>query len=225
MASSDANQGLAVFSANYIKRLLERNLYDRIFETEFGQQLKNLDANQRYGIEFGLNLLSVFFDRAIAADSGLKRVVKELGVDAAPEISKRLLNHANSPQERELIRALLALNSDDLTELLRWLGEEPEERDRILRQIRGLSVDQIATIANMESGQRKELMAILAPRRRDWLSDEWVDAFDKKTVEIEKRTAEIELKMARRRERIGKILGWWRLPIRILRRRRGSPDA
>ena len=58
--------GLATFSAGYLKRWLEDNLYDRIFKTELGEKLKSLNKKARYGIEFGLNLLTAFFDQKLA---------------------------------------------------------------------------------------------------------------------------------------------------------------
>ena len=73
--------GLAVFSAGYMKRWLEGNLYDKVFKTELGAKLKSLDEKSRYGIEFGLNLLTAFFEQKLAEDTALKKFVKEVGID------------------------------------------------------------------------------------------------------------------------------------------------
>ncbi|MGQ9571261.1 MAG: hypothetical protein ACUVUQ_10595 [Thermodesulfovibrionales bacterium] len=59
---------MANFSAGLIKRWLERNLYDRIFETELGEKFKSLDKKVRHGIEVGLNLLTAFFDQKLSED-------------------------------------------------------------------------------------------------------------------------------------------------------------
>ena len=146
--------GLAIFAANYLKRWLEGNFYDRLFRTGLGQKLQGLDAKARYGIEFGLNLLTVFFDRALAEDTALKRFVKEVGLDAAPEISKRLINHAKNPQEQELVHALLTMDQEHLVQLLSWLYEiESGRRKKMLKEISQLSVDELVKLAQKMGGK------------------------------------------------------------------------
>lgn len=158
--------GLAVFSAGYMKRWLEENLYDRIFKTELGEKLKSLDKKARYGIEFGLNLLTAFFDQKLAEDTTLKRFVKEVGIDAGPEISKRLINNtkeqlisnAKSPDDKELVSVLLELEDKTLVDLLNWLYDiETSERTEILKQLSQLSFEEIARLAQLTPENRKKL--------------------------------------------------------------------
>ncbi len=179
------SKGLAVFSANYLKRWLEGNLYDRFFQTDVGQKLKSFDSKAHYGIEFGLNLLAVFFDQALAEDTALKRMVKEVGLDAAPEISKRLINHTKNPQEKELVNTLLAMEQGDLLKLLDWLYEiDTTRRKKMLREVGKLSVEELARLSNMSPEERGKLMGLFVPERKSWLSPEEVRAIDQATEKL-----------------------------------------
>ena len=158
--------GLAVFSAGYMKRWLEGNLYDKIFKTELGEKLKRLDKKVRYGIEFGLNLLTAFFDQKLAEDTALKRFVKEIGIDAGPEISKRLVNNtkeqliinAKSPEEKEMVNLLLELEDKTLIDLLNWLYDMgATERTETLKQLSRLSFDEVMRFAKLKPEDRDRL--------------------------------------------------------------------
>lgn len=83
---------LAILAAGYAKRWMEGNLYDKVFETKFGEKFKNLDKKSVYGIEFGLNFLTSILDQKFHDDTALKKFIKEIGMDAASELSKRLIN-------------------------------------------------------------------------------------------------------------------------------------
>lgn len=172
--------GLAVFSAGYMKRWLEGNLYDRIFKTELGEKLKSLDEKARYGIEFGLNLLTAFFEQKLAEDTALNRFVKEVGIDIGPEISKRLINNtkeqlisnANSPEEKELVSVLLELEDKTLIDLLNWLYDiEASERTEILKQLSRLSFDEVVRLAQLTHENRKRLFDLLKPPPSEKFSD------------------------------------------------------
>ena len=121
--------GLAVFSAGYLKRWLETHLYDRLFETEIGKKLKSLGTKERYAIEAGLNLLTVFFDQKLSTDSAVKKLIKQVGTDIAPELSSRLVGEAKDhikqvaavPEEKELAKVLAELDDQALADLLKWL--------------------------------------------------------------------------------------------------------
>jgi len=153
--------GLATFSAGYLKRWLEGNLYDRIFKTELGEKLKSLNKKARYGIEFGLNLLTAFFDQKLAEDTALKKFVKEVGIDMGPEISKRLINNAKTQEEKELVNVLLGLEDQTLIELLNWLYDiEATERSRVLKQLSHLSLDEVIRLAKLTNENRKKLFAL-----------------------------------------------------------------
>lgn len=196
--SDQVANGLAVFSANYLKRWLEGNLYDRFFQTNLGQKLKGLDAKAHYGIEFGLNLLAVFFDRALSDDTALKRFVKEVGLDAAPEISKRLINHATNRQEQELVRALLAMGHEQLVQLLRSLYEvEPGLRKKMLKQIEKLSMDELLKLALMPSNEREQLMGLFVSEEKPWLSPAEVQSIDQATEKLKAFRAKLRQRSGR----------------------------
>ncbi|MEK6590738.1 MAG: hypothetical protein AABZ11_08700 [Nitrospinota bacterium] len=145
---------------------MEGNLYDKIFKTELGEKLKGLDKKVRYGIEFGLNLLTAFFDQKLAEDTALKRFVKEIGIDAGPEISKRLVNNtkeqliinAKSPEEKEMVNLLLELEDKTLIDLLNWLYDMgATERTETLKQLSRLSFDEVMRFAKLKPEDRDRL--------------------------------------------------------------------
>lgn len=200
-ANNHVSNGLAVFSANYLKRWLEGNLYDRLFQAGLGQKLKSLEGKARYGIEFGLNILTVFFDRALSEDSALKRVVKEVGLDAAPEISKRLINHAKNPQEKELVHTLLAMDRVDLIKLLAWLYEiDTNRRKRVLQEVAGLSVEELTRLSDMRPEDREKLLGIFVSHKQSLLSQEEVRGIEQATEELKAFRARLREKRRRRTE-------------------------
>lgn len=195
--SDQVANGLAIFSANYLKRWLEGNLYDRFFQTDLGQKLKRLDAKAHYGIEFGLNLLAVFFDRALAGDTAMKRFVKEVGLDAAPEISKRLINHATNRHEQELVHALLAMGHEQLVQLLRLLYEiEPGLRKKMLKEIEKLSMDELLKLA-LPSNEREKLMGLFVREEKPWLSPVEVQSIDRATEKLKAFRAKLRQRSGR----------------------------
>ena len=200
MAAGDPiSNALAIFSANYLKRWLEGNFYDRLLKTALGQKLKSLDAKAHYGIEFGLNILTMFFDRALSEDTALKRMVKEVGLDAAPEISKRLINHAKNPQEKELIHTLLAMDRGDVSKLLAWLYEiDTNRRKRMLEEVAGLSVEELTRLSNMPPEDREKLLSIFVSERKSWLSQEEVRGIEQATEELKAFRARLRDKRRRR---------------------------
>lgn len=82
---------LAVVAASYAKRWMESGVYDRLFD-KYGEKIKRLDKKAAYGIELGLNFLTGVLDQKMSEDTALKKFFKEIGMDAASELSKRLLN-------------------------------------------------------------------------------------------------------------------------------------
>jgi hypothetical protein len=179
MDSSQVRRGLALFAANYAKRWLEGHLYDRIFETEIGRRVQSMDARFRYGAELGLNLLSVLFDRAMKDDTAFKRLIKEIGLDAAPELSKRIINHARTPEERATAEAFDAMTPGSRLSLLRWLVETPpEKRGEAMKVLRSLSAEEIVELSEMPAEQRRQIIEILTPPDKEKEPDPIVEALD-----------------------------------------------
>lgn len=86
--------GIAIFAAGYAKRWMEGNFYDRVIDTKIGRRFKKMDKKAVFGIEFGLNFLTTILDQKLNDNTALKKFIKEIGMDAASEISKRLINGA-----------------------------------------------------------------------------------------------------------------------------------
>jgi hypothetical protein len=150
--------GLAVFSAGYLKRWLETHLYDKIFETEIGKKFKSLGTREKYTIEAGLNLLTVFFDQKLSTDSAVKKLIKQVGTDIAPELSSRLVGEVKDHirqtaavlEEKELAKVLAELDDQVLTDLLKWLKTvSGAEREKVLRLFKELNGEEVARLAKL----------------------------------------------------------------------------
>ena len=165
--------GLAVFSAGYLKRWLETNLYDKLFETGVGKKLKSLGTRERYAIEAGLNLLTVFFDQKLSSDSAIKKLVKQVGTDIAPEFSSRLVGDAkdhikqaaSAPEEKELAKVLAELDDQVLADLLKWFENASSvEKEKVLGLFKGLGGEDVARLAKLPPSLLKELLGLLDER-------------------------------------------------------------
>ncbi len=163
---------LPVFAANYAKRFME-HVYDNAFDTPIGQKLIAVGESKKYAVEFGLNLLTAFFEDRLAENTKLKKFVKEVGIDVAPEISKRMINGvrdevlagAATNEEKELAGILLALEDKELIDLLNWLYEKPvSEKTTVLKQLSLMSVEQVARLMRFSDEDRKKFFGILNPK-------------------------------------------------------------
>ena len=92
-------RGLAITLSGYTKRWMESGVYDRLMDTGLGQQLKGLDPKAKFGIEGGLYVLTAILDQKFSEDTAIKTLIKELGMDAGPEIAKRMINGGEGPAQ------------------------------------------------------------------------------------------------------------------------------
>ena len=161
--------GLAVFSAGYLKRWLETHLYDKLFETEIGKKLKSLGTKERYAIEAGLNLLTVFFDQKLSTDSAIKKLIRLVGTDIAPELSSRLVGDAKDhikqaaavPEEKELAKVLAELDDQALADLLKWLQTtSATEKEQVLELFKGLTGEEVAKLAKLPPSLLRDLARV-----------------------------------------------------------------
>ncbi len=190
MAFSDAmfsrvSELLPVVAANYTKRWME-HVYDNAFQTPLGQKLAAMALPKRYAVEFGLNVLASFFEDRLAENTGLKKFVKEVTVDAAPEISKRMINGAREEivasaktlEEKEVARLLFELEDQELIELMSWLyGISLLERRRVIHLLSLLPAEQLSRLMNFSADQKEKFIQIVFPQpekkeRGPFLSEE-----------------------------------------------------
>ncbi len=180
--------GLAVFSAGYLKRWLETNLYDKLFETEIGKKLKSLGTKERYAIEAGLNLLMVFFDQKLSTDSAIKKLIMLVGTDIAPEISSRLVGDAKDhikqaaavPEEKELAKVLAELDDQALANLLKWLQTaSATEKEQVLELFKGLTGEEVAKLAKLPPSLLRELLGLLELRGSSGKEGSSTEAIDR----------------------------------------------
>ncbi|MGQ9571260.1 MAG: hypothetical protein ACUVUQ_10590 [Thermodesulfovibrionales bacterium] len=91
-----------------------------------------------------------------------------MGIDAGPEISKRLINNAKeqlitkaqSPEYKELVSLLLELDDQTLITLLNWLYSDIEatERAEVSKWLCRLSFDELVRLAQLTPENRKRLL-------------------------------------------------------------------
>jgi hypothetical protein len=176
---SAGSQAFAVFLASYAKRWLEGNFYDRAFSSDTGRKLIALEDKYKYGIEFCLYALTAFFEGKLAEDTVLKKLVKEIGIDAPPEIGKRMINgaknrirgHAETADEKASVETLLELDDELLFVILKWLYEhDGADRQKILRYICSLNRDELAELAAADKDQRERLVDIATGTDEDTLA-------------------------------------------------------
>ena len=165
---------MPTFLASYAKRFLEK-AYDGAFQSPLGKKLLALSAKKKYGIEFILYALTAFFETRLAENTKLAKFVKEVSMDAAPEISKRLVNSvraevsssAKTPEEREVADLLLGFEDKELTELIRWLYDKDlQEKISVLAGFSSLSPEQVARLMNFSAEDRDRFFGIIDPRTR-----------------------------------------------------------
>ena len=206
---------LPVFAANYAKRFME-HVYDEAFQTSFGQRLAAMGKSRKYTVEFALNLLSAFFEDRLAENTKLAKFVKEVGIDAAPEISKRLINgvkgeilaSAKTEEEKELAQILFRLEDKELFEALNWLYEKSaSEKAIILSQLSLMSAEQTARLMNFSVEDREKFFGVLNPRPRpketgrESSEPTFGEMFRQDMADASKRLEAVREKMRERRKR------------------------
>jgi len=157
------------FLSGIVKRLLEY-VYDKGFESPLGRR-----TSKKHTVEVFLNLLNALFDDQLAENTKLKKFLKEVGIDAAPEISKRMFNgireeilaSAKTDKEKDVAQVLLGLEDKELIPLLNWLYETPaSERMKISGYLSLMSAEQIARLMNFSLEDRERFFGIIDPRPR-----------------------------------------------------------
>ncbi len=145
-------KGLEVMTAALAKRKLEP-AYDALWQTELGQRLNSLGAKQKRGVEFLAYLLLAFLDQKIQTDSHLGGMLKEIGTDFVPEMTRRLINGKNLRQhlastakdnaEKDLLLLLAELDDEQLSNLVLCLSRVPNQRrPAFLNIILGMTPDE-----------------------------------------------------------------------------------
>jgi hypothetical protein len=187
--AKERSDSLALFISNYLKRMLEES-YNQFGKSKICQMLKSQNSAVKYAIEAMLYSLSVFLNQEVSQNSVFKRVLVEIGTDAAPELAKRIINGAkqqlqetNAPTEdKKLAAKILDLDPASLQRFLQdFISMEPVERGRVAKQISGLdkakleklirlpleTLKQFAQMINeVESPAPPALEALQAPQSR-----------------------------------------------------------
>ena len=159
----------AIFGASYIKRCLEAR-YDTLMALPALAKLKAANPGVKYGIEAILYALTAYAEQNVSDRSPLGLMVKTVLMDAAPEISSRLLKDARAelaaevsapgqPAQQSVARKLLALDDAELFSILTSLEEMDEATHaKFLAFASGASPDELKRFSSLPPDQRKGLL-------------------------------------------------------------------
>lgn len=163
------------FAASLTKRLLEKP-YDNVFKSWLGQWLVNLSPWKKHSIEGVLYVLTALLDDRLPENSILRKYAKEVVLDAAPEISKRMINGARkeisslalgvNPLEKELLDAVLSLEDEDLAKLIQWFGRPDREQRKILAALSILSPEQLAKVFRLSAEEKEKFFEFFWPEKK-----------------------------------------------------------
>ncbi|MCE9552596.1 MAG: hypothetical protein K8T91_04360 [Planctomycetes bacterium] len=163
--------GFSVFSSGYVKRWMENN-YDRLMMTGPGKRLMDLDQKTRYGIEAMLYAVMAVGEHNLGSNSPLKWLLKEVLLDAPPEIGKRLINgfrddyvrhraSTSSAEKRDFGAVLEDLSAEQLNSFLIWAsGLTSDEFERLRAMLPQLSKEQLIALMSLGDAERKTWLAM-----------------------------------------------------------------
>lgn len=168
--NKDKQMGLAMILANYAKRKLE-GVYDGFAETDFGQTLKNMNRESKYALELALYFISALADRKLDEKSFWSKIVKEIGVDATPELAKRFLDEEKSAQQfagkNGLTETILEMENDSILELISWLSSLDEtEKNSTIKKIEKLSREKLEKILKLDRKNRSAMLDLLSEEKK-----------------------------------------------------------
>ena len=170
------NQILPSVGAMYTKRLLEKH-YDALAETTIGQKIRQLSPWTKGALELLTYVVSALAELKLKDGTPLARYLKDVGVDFAPEMSKRMINGAKarevlttlpiSPGQRPLIETLLGIEDDgQLSDLIAWIFGQGEERwsavKNILSKLSKLPGENLGRFNQLDSDTKEKIVAIFA---------------------------------------------------------------
>lgn len=158
--------------ANLAKRLSEKNIYDRFFQTELARRLVRLSPWKKYSLEMIMYFITAVLDKKLPENSFFRKFAKEVALDTAAEVSKRMINGARedikmltavaeSPVEKEFFSAILSLEDSDIDGLIRWLSHTELEQERILRQLARFSFEQQVRFYQLSEEIKEKLVRLM----------------------------------------------------------------
>jgi hypothetical protein len=198
-------RGAAVFGSCYIKRWLEPR-YDQLVNLPFMAKLKAANVGSKYAIEAILYSLTAYAENRMSDTSPLGLMIKAVLMDAAPEISARLLQDARADlnaaatateqPEQSVASRLLALDDAELLGLLisieemdaqtkaKFLAFAAKASDKDLRHFASLTPQQRTTLLGMHGDPQGAGSA--ADSFKLFMKDFWavVRAGGQKTAEV-----------------------------------------
>jgi len=160
VSKASVGSASAIFAAGYLKRWLERAVYDRLDETAVMQAVHELPLGSRYGIEAILNLVNAAFGSQLSGDTPFKHALRDVVLDAAPELSKRVINGKSEMRDAKVANVLLQLTESDLAEILDWIAAaSTRQRGQIQKIVQNLDSDGLTKIARLNAAEREALLA------------------------------------------------------------------
>jgi hypothetical protein len=185
-------RGAAVFGSCYIKRWLEPR-YDQLIEQPFMAKLRAASLGTKSAIEAILYALTAFAENKMSDRSPLGLMLKTLLMDAAPEISARMLKDARADltvtadaaqqphqsiaskmlalDDAELLSLLLSIEDMDATTKAKFLTFAAKASDPELRRFASLTPQQRSILLGMHGDRQSEGSA--AASFKSFMKDFW----------------------------------------------------
>lgn len=163
-----SDRDLSLVATGYLKRWLERR-YDHTMETPFGQFLLGLDPASKHGLELALYALTALIDRRMDESTPLTVILKQISMDAGPELAKRVLN-GDSVAESSMVavlpqpaagfmNTLLTLPPEQRADVLDWLSTfEPPQRQAIFQTLDRVSREVVLLLVQANPAHRQLLL-------------------------------------------------------------------
>ncbi len=177
MDSDSIKRGLSVFGSCYIKRWLE-GCYDQLMDMPAVAKLKAISPGTKLAIEALLYAVTAYAEQKLSDRSPLGLMVKTVLMDAAPEISRRLLKDArtdlngvlavdastaaaNQLPSPQVITKLLALDDGALLGVLASLEEmDDASRAKFKTFAATASQEELKRFGSLPTNQRMVLLSL-----------------------------------------------------------------
>jgi len=167
------NSEPATFASSLVKEKME-NRYNDFFQTQFGEQLKDLNPYAKNMIRMMFGSIAAIVEKKMPENGFLLKGLKDVAIDFSSEFNKRMMNHDESRSGKSGNRNAAFQNLMDIDdqELLMsfvgWLNKLTDrERQYIVNQIPGLSAEKIKQLASLKPEQLSAILSAVIDKPKE----------------------------------------------------------
>lgn len=154
---------LAIFSASYVKRLLDSHAYDQLFETDLGKKLKALPQFQKHLAEFALHGSNIIIEEQLKSGTPFEKFLKDVLSDIPSETARRFIDaDQTAPSSNpDLIDTVAHLTTPEAEELISWLATASESaRSQLRSEVARQSSAAIGALLALKPETRAQLLSL-----------------------------------------------------------------